>query len=342
MERQMKPEILSAIETSVMEISARQRKDFSRENRVLFTYAENDRMDPETCARRVNEQWRQNETGGSVIYCFRAAALTPQEKRKRVFNQARNEAEKIAAYLTGTPFQPGEIEAMEDELAERILVKRVILIELYRMLPQLQSGSSFPYMLRLNKEFAAECVDAMLTIIKIELGGEGGTEEYEKEIFRLEEELKRANRMLVRLQDDFDERIEENRREEAESLISQLNSDRYGHILDLLMNLQTELRGLRRAGRSIPLEIGALPALLRNLRQFVEDCGITPMLGIGEERTIRAADAVNYQYQGTPFADETEEKKVVVMTAGWEIREKEAVISKPAVQEKECANERKE
>ena len=335
MERRMKPEILSAIEKSVTEIASRQRHDFTAENRILFTYAENERMSPDACAEKVNALWNMNETGKTVISTFRRAQMVPQERRERYFHRASGCAERVARYLTGERFQTTDLDQLEADIGDSSQVKRAALLKLCRMLPQLRKSSVFPLVLKLNKDFAGECLDSILSLIRIELGGTEDLKEYEKEILRLEAELKRANRMLVRLQDDFDERIEENRREEGENLIAQLNSARYGGILDMLTTLQTGSRSLRRGGKTLPVELSSLPALLRNLLQFAEDCGITPMMTMGEEFTLKASEAANYQYRGTPFASADEEKPVIVTSTGWEIRDKELIISLPAVTEKE-------
>lgn len=331
----IKKETIAEIEREVMAVASRQKRDFTFENRVLFVYAEDARMQPNVCAERVNRLWNGKETGNSVIGIFKGCHLIPPEKRERVFREADKMAHLLIEYLSGAPFQTEELEAIEKRLEDKAQTKRIILNDLYRMIPQLREGRSFSAMLRLNKDFAGECLDSIITYIRLELGGTDGMEAYEKEIFRLEAELQRANRMLVHLQDEFDERIEENQKEERASLISQLNSQKYGYILDMLTDLQTGARSLRRSGTMLPPEINALPSLLRQMIRFISDCGITPIMEIGEELTIKAADAMAYQYLGTPFADENEEKTVIVTTTGWEIRDEGITISSPTVQEKE-------
>ena len=335
MEGQMKPETLSLIEKSVTEIASRQRHDFTPVNRILFTLAEDERMSPDACAEKLNSIWHTHETGRTVLNELRYAHLIPQERRERYFQRAAGREERVARYLTGERFQTADLDRLEADIGDSLQVKRIILLKLCRMLPQLRKSAAFQLIMSLNPTFAGECLDAILSHIRIDLGGTEDLKEYEKEILRLEAELKRANRMLVRLQDDFDERIEENRREEGENLIAQLNSSRYGGVLDMLTTLQTGSRSLRRGGKSLPMELSSLPALLRNLLQFTEDCGITPMMTMGEEFTLRASEAANYQYRGTPFTSADEEKPVIVTSTGWEIRDKELIISLPAVTEKE-------
>ena len=95
------------------------------------------------------------------------------------------------------------------------------------------------------------------------------------------------------------------------------------------------MRQMRREGKMVPIEIASLPSLVRQLLQFVDDCNITPIMELGEELTINAVEASNYKYQGKPFANNEETKTVIVISTGWEIKEKEFTISLPTVQEKE-------
>lgn len=333
MENKIRKETIRAIEEKVMKVAPRQQRDFTYENRVLFVYADDIRMQPSVCAERVNERWNARENGDSIIRIFKNCRLVPPERRERIFSEAEKIARQLVGYFSGAAFQKDELEALEKRMEDKAQLKRIVLNDLYRMIPPLQKGRSFTTMLRLNKDFAGECVDAIVTDIGLELGGDEGMEEYEKEIFRLEAEHKRTNRMLVRLQDEFEERLEENRREERESLILQLNSQKYGCILDMVSALRAGTKTLRRKGEELPLEINLLPALLRNIENYVEDCGITPIMEIGEELTIKASEAAEYQYQGTPFESDDEEKNVIVVGSGWEIKESNTTVSKPIVQE---------
>lgn len=331
----IKKEAIRAIEDTVAKVAPRQKRDFTYENRVLFVYSEDVRMQPGECADRVNKLWNAKENGNSIINIFKRCRLVPPEKRERIFEEAEEISRQISGYLAGMPVQTSELDALEKRIEDKSQLKRIVLIDLYRRIPNLQMGRTFAAMLKLNKDFAAECLDAVLTYIRLEFCGNEGMEEYEKEIFRLEAELKRANRLLMHLQDEFDERVEENRLEEREKLILQLNSKKYGCILDMASALRVGTKKLRRKEEELPLEINLLPALLRNIDDFVEDCGITPIMEIGEELNIKVSDAVGYQYQGSPFENDEEEKNVVVVSSGWEIKESKTIVSKPAVQEKE-------
>jgi len=334
MKQPLQPNVLKEIEQIITNSASKQIKDFSGSNQILYVFIDDVNMRYRECATKVNQLFNANTTQEIVkntIHSNKLARSTDHESLPKFANMAQ----ELAGYLCGIPYQNNDVDSIEKELGTYSWKKRLVLFYFVKEFAQLQKGKCFDAVIKMNKDFAGECLDSIITYIKTEFGDMAGAAEYEKEIFRLEAELKRNNSMLVTLQDEFDARIEENRKEECENLISLLNSAKYGYILDLLTSLQSGIRKLRRAGKQIPIEIGSLQSLVRQLLQFVEDCGITPIMEIGEELTVTADDIGNYQYQGTPFNENEGEKTVVVTSTGWEIKDKELTISLPAVQEKE-------
>lgn len=335
----LKQDTIVSIAKMVIKTGNTQRRDYTYENRILYTFTQSAELSPSECADIVFDSYGQRETGHSVISILKVCGLVPQERRTSILKDAEEIADRIIRLLADNlSATPADIEKLEKKISshkDSSILKRLVLHQIYSKVSPLNQGKSFEYMMRLSRIFAGECVDSIITILKIQLGSIAGTEDYEKEIFRLESELERSNRLLLRLQDEFEDRIEYNRKEECENLISLLNSSKYGYILDMLTNLQSGMKKLRKAGKMIPLEIGSLPSLARQLLQFVEDCGITPIMDIGEEFTVKACDIANYHYQGSPFKEADDEKYVIVTSTGWEIKDKELIVSLPAVQEKE-------
>ena len=117
-------------------------------------------------------------------------------------------------------------------------------------------------------------------------------------------------------------------------MISMLNSEKYGYILDLLVSAQNGFRLLRKKG-PIPFEIKSVQSLVRRLMEFVEDCDVVPILEIGERLSVRANEIDGYLYDGTPFASSDDTKQVEVISPGWKVFEKDIVISYPRVKELE-------
>ena len=331
----LKSEPIRAIEKIVMETAGKQKRDFTYENRIIFVYSENEKMQPRECAKKAEELFNCHETGDSVINTFKRCRFGRISDRENLFCNSRNIAIKLIGCLNGDSKQIADINDIDRALETDPQAKRITLNNIYRMIPELQKGDSFAAMLKMNKDFAGESLDGIISYIKLETGDMVGAKDYEKEIYRLEADLSRANRLLVKLQDDFEERIEENRRDEQERVVSMLNSPNYGYILDMITILQSGLKVLRRTNNPLPYEINILPSLVRRLLQFVGDCGITPIMELGEEFAVTASDMENYIYQGTPSKAIDEVKTVKVVATGWEIKDKEFTVSLPTVQEKE-------
>lgn len=334
MKQPLQPNVFKEIEQIIINSASKQIKDFSGSNQIVYTFMDDVNMRYRECAAKVNKLYGANATQESVKNTIRVNKLARSSDHEKL-PQYEKMAQELAGYLCGIPYQNNDVDSIEKELGTYSWKKRLVLYYFVKEFAQLQTGKCFAAFIKMNIDFAGECLDSIITYIKSEFGDMAGAAEYEKEIFRLEAELKRNNSMLVTLQDEFDARIEENRKEECENLISLLNSAKYGYILDLLTSLQSGIRKLRRAGKQIPLEIGSLQSLVRQLLQFAEDCGITPIMEIGEELTVTVDDIGNYQYQGSPFSEDEQEKSVIVTSTGWEIKDKALTISLPAVQEKE-------
>lgn len=149
----------------------------------------------------------------------------------------------------------------------------------------------------------------------------------------LREESARTQEMLEEIQDDFDEQLEQSRIQELTEFFAALNSDRYGCILDELLNIRKGAEELRKKRYQLPVEINGLMILIRQLTQFVRDNHIMPIMKPGDIKVVKARDVENCQYEGTPFESEDDEKIVKVISSGWIFKDKEIQISRPKLVE---------
>lgn len=337
MEQKIKRSIITDLENMVSDAAKSCRKDCTFENRILYAMIKKPNMSLEDACYEVASLFRHRETNKSLLYVLKRLGYVPEFRRNEFFGKASEIAGFLVQCLSSGKVDDDRINEIEKYLDQEDfdirITKRMVLLYIYRLIPELADGPSFKDMIKCGRVFCNECVDNIISYIKIELSNPYGMADYEKEIKRLEAEIKRKNTLLVRLQEDFDVRIEENRKEDAENLIVQLNSEKYGYILDMLTNLTAGMKTLRREKKIIPIEINSIQSLVRQLLRFVDDCGITTILEMGEELTIDTDTVKHYQYSGTPFENAQDKKKVRVVSTGWEIKEKEIVISQPAVQE---------
>lgn len=151
-------------------------------------------------------------------------------------------------------------------------------------------------------------------------------------IEKLEDKLERTEQMLVDLQDEFDEQLEESKDIEKMKFFSNLNSDKYGKILDELMQNQRGVNKLRRENAEIPIELNGVLIVFKKLVQFIKDSDIEPILKMGSVKNVRYKDICNFNYEGTAFEGD-EEKKVKVISPGWIYKAKKIRIARPFVKE---------
>ena len=232
-----------------------------------------------------------------------------------------------------------EIVSIKKELDYHIQMHRFVLLWLARTWETKLTEETYTYLVRMSHFFINDCLDAIIDLItertqqpkqntQINLT----TAAYEEKIYQLTVALNRANNLITRLQDSYEEQVIEIRTEEELKIISKLNSEKYGYILDLLISAQNGFKNLRKKG-IIPFEIKSAQSLVRRLMEFVEDCAIVPMFEIGERFQVQANELDGYSYEGTPFNNATEIKQVEVISPGWRIMDKEIVISYPRVKE---------
>ena len=154
----------------------------------------------------------------------------------------------------------------------------------------------------------------------------------ERQIEKLEEQLERKEEMLKDLQDEFEEQLEESKNLERMKFFSNLNSEKYGRILDELIQNQKGVNKLRRENAEIPIELNGILIIFKKLVQFIRDNEIEPILKAGTIKEVTANEINHFNYEGTPF-EGNEQKKVQVVSPGWVYKKNDIQIARPIVKE---------
>lgn len=157
-------------------------------------------------------------------------------------------------------------------------------------------------------------------------------EELEDQLAFQKAKLKRAEDMLNDLQEEFDKLLEESKDVEKVKFFSQLNSKKYGNILDQLVKNNNGVNKLRREKVELPLELNGVLIIFKNMLKFIKYSEIEPMLKPGMIKEVSCKDIDTYEYEGSPFADE-ESKKVKVVSPGWIYKKENIQIARPIIQE---------
>ena len=337
---QNRQNIMREISQIIVDTSSKQRKEFREENMILVLCCQSPDAQPRVIAEQYNALIKDgNKTGNDIIRLFRACKLDRISERIELLKRSNHNAQKILNAMNQNDLST--LQSVKNDLDRHVQAKRLTLLALASALESELINRAYDSLLRMNRDFSSECLD---TIFEYLMEGQSAppaktgrqayltAEDYEKEIYRLTSALNRANNLVARLQDSYEEQMIEIRADESIRMISMLNSEKYGYILDLLLSAQHGFRQLRKKG-PIPFEIKSIQSLTRRLMEFVEDCGIVQILEIGERVSVQAGELDGYSYEGTPFTGPDEIKRVEVISPGWSVPEKDIVISYPRVKE---------
>ncbi len=316
------------------EISSQQRNPFTDENRVLQLYAANPMLEPREIGELFTKRYGalhngKQLNGDGVIRMLRLCRLTNPKERTEVLTAADQAATVLLHALAGSK----QAQAKLQFSYKHPNFKRLVLLSLLRHSNQLSRSPAADCMLRMNKDFSTEALDFIvdqLTPAQPELQTADAAQE---EIAALRASLARTQKLLANLQDSFETQLEESRQQAEEDFISQLNAAEYGYILDQMSAASQGFQRMRRNKVRVPVEIRSMQTLVRRLHEFVEDCGITPMMESGICLDVTAEQAAGYQYEGSPFANSKETKRVEIISPGWEIKEKNMILAQPRIRE---------
>lgn len=153
----------------------------------------------------------------------------------------------------------------------------------------------------------------------------------------LEFQLETTQSTLLFIQRSLDDMVA-NLNQQAEALqrevitnfFTTINSERFGRLLDNAVVVEQKLSELRKARYRFPVEVLAMPIMIKNLLAFIRAYGFTTIKEPGAVYEAGPEDLLYVEYEGEPFLGE-EKKQVQVISPGWQ--RDEIIISKPVVKE---------
>ena len=99
------------------------------------------------------------------------------------------------------------------------------------------------------------------------------------------------------------------------------------------MSARNGVRQLRKEKVQLQPEIGGLFILIERLAQFIRDSEINPIMKPGSVKDVRLNEVESCDYEGSPFLDTAEVKRVKVLSPGWVYKNKDVQISRPRLKE---------
>lgn len=325
--------------------------DIVLENMLLQVLCANIKLSPVVCAERIFNKYAFSCSVDDIIRIYRDYKINTLEKRTEVFEDATALAVLLEKSINGSKqsmeLYYGAYKKFMEKKHERN--NRIILAMVLQNIPELLQEDDRELILNLGNTMCKYLLYDIENAISATYGFNvysGGSDkkpaekpqqleqkDFLQKISSLESALEQSNLLLSDLQNEFDERLEAVKLQEMSDFFGRLNSDKYGCILDELLELRKGIDAIKKSGYSLPLEINGLLIMVRKLVQFVRDSHINPILKPNSVRCVKAADVEFWNYDGSAFASSEEEKRVMVISPGWIYTEIQVQISRPKVKE---------
>lgn len=311
-------------------LSEKTDKNFVFESRLFKLLCREKYLSARQCAEKFSEKYGGSVSEEDVIRTFRDCGIASVDSRKELFIWAAKTVDAFLKALLSQKRQDDEAYFEQwKEYEARLIKSKVFCLMLYVRHPELDVYGDLENLERFGRVFMKYLCSDLNSFLRESCGGQpsrrrrGSRSETENE-----------DDMLIKdLQDDFEARLARTHQNEIAEFFSRLNSDRYGCILDTLINVRGGITKLRKQNVELPLEISGLFILIDNFIKFVRDNEINPVMKLGSVHEMKAGDieACSGDYDGTPYASAKEVKSVKVLSPGWHY--KDIQISRPRLKE---------
>ena len=334
-----------AIERKSKNLSAAAYDEYILDNRIIKLFCAEKSLTPRQCAEEMNAKYKMNLGNEDVIRLLKANRLSYQVKRGELIDWAEETITAFAKALESRKQKDFDdfiavrnkiIHTRDDERYK--IQERIACLMLYVKYPELDSGNDAESIEKFGnvymKHFLGDASDFLRNICaKSKNDSKDKKDTQADKIELLENMLNRSDMLLKDLQDEFDARIKKSHQDDLIEFFSRLNSEKYGCILDEVLNVRNGVRQLRKKNIQLPPEIGGLFILIERLAQFIRDSEINPILKPGSVKDMRLDEVESCDYEGSPFLETTEIKKVKVLSPGWVYKNKDVQISRPRLKE---------
>lgn len=335
-----------AIERKSKNLSSTSYDEYVLENRVIKLFCEDKSLTPRICADEMNARYKTDLYNEDIIKILKSSRLSHQQKRAELIDWAEEIVKAFAQTLESRKQKDfDEFLALRNKIihtreGERYKIQeRMACLMLYVKHPELDSGNDADTLEKFGnaymKHFLYDASDFLKNICgKTKSGAKGDKKDPQADkIELLENMLNRSDMLLKDLQDDFDARIKQSHQDDLVEFFSRLNSEKYGCILDAVLNVRNGVRQLRKEKVQLQPEIGGLFILIERLAQFIRDSEINPIMKPGSVKDMRLDEVESCDYEGSPFLNTTEVKRVKVLSPGWVYKNKDVQISRPRLKE---------
>jgi len=350
--------IMADFHKSVEERWAKDDEENILMSRILEEVIREPTIEPRNCADILNSKYCYNLSGNDVINQYRKRLLGNPKEREAIIEWGR----KVESYFESALL--GDKESFDKFNSERKInvlkisdgsrnpQNYVLLNMLFRDYPEIDIFNDLKKIRNLPVIPCKYLFYDLVDIIAEHYGFETfrsskrrpataeeklSIEQLKRKVDLLETKLERTSLMMKELEDDFASQLDATKTQELTQFFSNLNSEKYGFILDELLLLRKGVDELRKNNYEVPMELNGVLIMIKKLIQFVRDSHINPIMKVNSISSVKASDIEFCNYEGSPFTSKDEVKQVKVVSPGWIFSDKDIQISIPHV--KELAND---
>lgn len=331
------------------------------ENRIFAIFTLNPSLTCRECANKFSKKFKKNISEREIRDILEDLGITDDLTRAEILKWSQDTVVKFETALKSADPQNFHVylNCFKDKKRDRMRVyelrRRIFCIMLFKkhriLLSKEDSKLLEKFGNKYSKDLSFDINDILMSICGVQR--ESATQKaVRRETEALKKALEKQEIENDTLKNDIEEHrkalekqeiendtlkndIEEQLQDERINFFAALNSEKYGCILDEIINALNGRKKLRKQNIELPLEINGIFVLVDKIAKFVKNNGINPVMEPGaiKDMTVGEIEAWNAEYSGTPFADADEIKRVKVISPGWYYKDKEIQISRPKLLE---------
>ena len=223
--------------------------------------------------------------------------------------------------------------------------ERAVFFAMFEFIPELRNSRMYDDILFIGKKYINIFLNKIVDVLTFDAGTAEkdekpvNIEELKREIYLARNELAEYKALVEAEDAEYDDKIEELKRQEISSFFSALNNERYGFIIDTVYLLNRACSELRKRNIELPFSVQGVPALLDRMMRFFKDSGISPVSRFvphsEQMLTLSQMEGCRFEPSSsrTKPIGEGEKVRVTVLSSGWKYGD--IIISQPVLHEKE-------
>ena len=133
------------------------------------------------------------------------------------------------------------------------------------------------------------------------------------------------------LKEEFEQEVHNRNQEFVQDFFTNMNSARYGNLLDTIAQTNALIDQLQGQGWSLDPKLRAIPMVIQIFMNMLNSQGVSSIEKIGATKVLSGFQLSEYEFLGSSDLKADDKVSVIVRTPGWKLED--IVISKPRVEE---------